>query len=184
MSSLEVESRILELTGLARRIAGRVTASFRADGYGVEFDDVMSGALYGAWKAAESYDPTRGTKLTTHAFDWIKRYAVLAARRDAGLPSRVDGATLHFEPIPEHGDEEGPEYPATALPDGEVLTVGVVVREAVAGLPELDRQVVYLTYWKDLGPTEVGRVLGFGKTRARAVLARAHGTMREYLQAA
>jgi RNA polymerase sigma factor (sigma-70 family) len=183
-----IAERIERCMALARSIAGRITARFRILDYGVEYDDVLSGALFGAWKAAVRFDATRGASLTTHAFQWIERYAILAARVDAGLTTRGDGVRTEVMPTESFGaadqESDGILLVDPHALDAEQITDAVVARRAVAELPEQERQVVYLTYWRDLGPTEAGRQIGVTRKLSRKILDRAHADMRASLMGA
>lgn len=184
----DVEAFIVEVKGVARSIAGRVTAAFRARGLAVEFDDAYSGAMLGAWKAAQSYRPDKGTKPTTWAFRYCERYATMAANEAAGLTaSRGNGyiPTIPLDALlrPAEGEDEASTEPAdpSAL-DGDRTADVMAVREAVAELPDDERVIVFATYWQGMGPTEISQHVGRSKSGVRYVLGRAHSNLREALE--
>lgn len=55
------------------------------------------------------------------------------------------------------------------------------VRDALATLPELDREVLTLSAWEQLEPREIARVLGISAQTARARLSRARRRLRDAL---
>lgn len=179
---------VTDVLPVARVVAGRVTASFRARGFGVEFSDAYSGAMLGAWKASESFRAGKGTKPTTWAFPYCQRYAVMSANEAAGLTaSRGDGLghVLSLDDVlrPAEGEDASPEEPADPYAiDGDRAALGVAVRQAVADLPAEDRAVVFATYWQGMGPTEIGEVVGLSKSGVRYALNRAHATLRDALE--
>lgn len=188
MSAVDEEVFIAEVATVARSIAGRVAASFRARGFNVEFDDAFSGAMFGAWKAAQSYQDDKGTKPSTWAYQWCERYATLSANEAAGLTaSRGDGfgpmssVDAAFRPT-EDGDEIPGEPADPYALVGDRVAVTVAVRAAVAELPEDQRSIVFATYWQGMGPTEIGKVVGRSKSGVRLILGRAHTTLRAALE--
>jgi RNA polymerase sigma-70 factor (ECF subfamily) len=55
----------------------------------------------------------------------------------------------------------------------EVIGDRLRLRAALAGLPERDREVLYLTHWEHLGPDDVARTLGCSPAAAKVRLHRA-----------
>lgn len=73
------------------------------------------------------------------------------------------------------------EWRAAELP-GHVEVLGDPdVRAALGRLSPMQRAVVFLTYWEDLPPGEVGRLLGIAPGTAKAHLARARSALRKVL---
>lgn len=184
-----IETLIAQGEPLARSIAGRVAARYRANGFTVSADEAYSGALEGLWKSAAKYRSDKGATFTTWAYPNAVRYATIAANEAAGLTaSRGDGlvgvASLDAL-IDQWGAEadrkDDPEPADPYALDGDRVALGVAVRDAVAELPDVEREVVFLTYWQGLGPTDVGRRVGLSKTRVRQLLERAHVRLREQL---
>lgn len=173
---------------LARSIANDVSRTFRERGWAVDFDDAYSGALYGVWKAAQKFQADRGAKFTTWAHPWARRYATTSANQAAGLTaSRGDGLTnVHSLEVALAGGQDDPDAALDPVdrtaPDAECLTAGVAVREAVAELPGSEREVVFLSYWQGLGPTQVGNAVGLSKSGARFTLGKAHDRLRTALE--
>lgn len=56
------------------------------------------------------------------------------------------------------------------------------VRVALDGLSVRQRAVIFLTYWEDLGPGEVGRRLGISEGSVKRHLARGRTALREVLR--
>lgn len=69
-----------------------------------------------------------------------------------------------------------------AVPDpGAAVTSTVAVRDALARLGELDREVLMLTAWEELEPREIAEVLGVSAQAVRTRLSRARARLRELL---
>lgn len=180
MSNMTEDEFIAATRPLARSVAGRVAAEYRAQGFAVDVDDAYSGALFGAWKAAQRYRPNSRTQPTTWAYPWCTRYARIEANRAAGLSaSRGNGlvGVDSLEAVADRGESKPDPY---AL-DGNRVALNVAVRQAVAELPDTERKVVYLTYWHGLRLAEVGAIVGLSKTGVRYALARAHDRLRAAL---
>jgi RNA polymerase sigma-70 factor (ECF subfamily) len=56
-----------------------------------------------------------------------------------------------------------------------------VVRDALARLGELDREVLSLTVWEELEPREIAEVLGVSAAAVRTRLSRARARLRDLL---
>ena len=74
-------------------------------------------------------------------------------------------------------------FPIAADPSEEVLGVRAV-REALTGLSPNDREVLELTVWEQLTPTEIAVALGLSPEVVRARLSRARSRMRARMQEA
>lgn len=69
---------------------------------------------------------------------------------------------------------------AAVVPDpGAEIPERLAVREALARLGELDREVLTLTVWEGLEPREVAEVLGVNPAAVRTRLSRARARLRE-----
>ncbi|MFE9913663.1 RNA polymerase sigma factor [Micromonospora sp. NPDC005553] len=66
-----------------------------------------------------------------------------------------------------------------AADPGSEVPERLAVRAALAGLGELDREVLMLTVWEGLQPREVAAVLGVGPAVVRTRLSRARARLRE-----
>lgn len=151
------ESRARILAGQrARRLVTNnlALASWMAGRYawtGLDFDDLRQAALLGLMKAAERYDPERGTTFSTVAFLWMRSTigAEIAATRST---IRVPG----YRPLSDgpgvgslDADEERPLRSLLPSDDEDGPEVGAdraLLRERVGAalgtLPERDRFVV------------------------------------------
>jgi RNA polymerase sigma-70 factor, ECF subfamily len=70
--------------------------------------------------------------------------------------------------------------PVAADP-GDEVPQRLTVRSALAKLPELDREVLMLTFWEGLEPREAAEVLGVDSTVVRTRLSRARSRIRDLL---
>lgn len=117
-------------------------------GDGPDAEDVTSEAFERALRYRASYDPAKGTPIA-----WLIGIArrcigpYLAARRELGAPAAIDEAAS----------------PGAELADLSVTKIAV--REAVAALPERDRELVALRFGADLTCRQIGELLGL-KTNA------------------
>ncbi|MEV7328194.1 RNA polymerase sigma factor [Micromonospora sp. NPDC093244] len=68
---------------------------------------------------------------------------------------------------------------ATVVDPGSEVPERLAVRAALAGLGELDREVLMLTVWEELQPREVATVLGVSAAVVRTRLSRARARLRE-----
>jgi RNA polymerase sigma-70 factor (ECF subfamily) len=70
---------------------------------------------------------------------------------------------------------------ATAADPGSDVPERLAVRAALAGLGDLDREVLTLTVWEGLEPREVAEVLGVSAAAVRTRLSRARARLRELI---
>lgn len=164
-----------ELTRVMHWAAHRSCSTLRAAGFAPDLEDAEAGALFGAWRAHETYEAGHGTTFPTWAYRWVIRYADLEARASAGLTTRGDGPHLHDLAAVERETAPLPALGATLRPvdTEEDWTDRLWVRGAVRGLPERDRQVLFLWYWVDLEQQQIAARLGLSRARVRYIHARA-----------
>lgn len=131
--------------GLASWMAGRYTWT------GLDFDDLRQAALLGLMKAAERYDPDRGTAFSTVAYHWMRSSigAEIAATRSTirvpsyrplsdgpGVASLDADEERPLRSLLPSDDEDGPEVGA------ERALLRERVGAALSALPERERFVV------------------------------------------
>ena len=108
------------------------------------------------WQSADRYDPQRGS-VTSFVFVIARRLAVDLWRRPSSRP---------FADL-EEADRSPDRDPGDAV---DQLLVGIHVRDALASLPDGQREVLELLYLQDLTQRQVadrvGVPLGTVKTRA------------------
>ncbi|MFG1922821.1 RNA polymerase sigma factor [Cryptosporangium sp. NPDC048952] len=68
---------------------------------------------------------------------------------------------------------------AVPVDPGTEVPQRLVVRDALARLGELDREVLMLTFWEGLEPREIAAVLGLSAPTVRSRLSRARSRLRE-----
>ena len=138
--------------GLARRVSSNSAAA----------EEILQDVFVGAWKRPDAFDPSRGSLrsylvVITHrrAVDWIRRERSARRRQD----SEIDAP------------------PPPAMDD--VATARVMaqtVRQAVASLPDDQREAVQLAYFGGYTYREVAGRLGIAegtaKSRLRLALAK------------
>jgi RNA polymerase sigma-70 factor (ECF subfamily) len=128
-------------------------------------EDAAQEAFVAIWRSAGTYDPERG-----RGAPWL--YAV--ARN-----AITDGLRRTPEPAAELPD--GPGGDPDPAERAESSWTAWQVHRAFAGLPEHERPVIELAYWRGLSQREISDVLdiplGTVKTRTRSALARLADTL-------
>jgi RNA polymerase sigma-70 factor, ECF subfamily len=130
-------------------------------------EDALQDAFAAVWRSARSYDPARGT-----GGAWLYTVARNAI---------VDGARRKPEPALEPPDEastqRGPDERA------EAAWLSWRVHRALGALPEHERAVIELAYWRGLSQSEIAAALdvplGTVKTRTRSALSRLADVLQE-----
>ncbi len=128
--------------------------------------DVVHDAFLALWRAPEAYDPARGP-FRTFFLSLVHHRAVDTVRREERLRARTERAA-NLEPV--HDEDV-----AEAVTEDAFLGVRrKEVREALADLPQDQRQVLEMAYFQ--GKTqvqiseEIGIPLGTVKTRTLAAM--------------
>ncbi len=131
-------------------------------GDGPDAEDLTSEAFERGLRYRSSYDPRKGTPLT-----WLVGIArrCIADRAGRVLPIPTD----ELADRPSHDDVE----------TDSVLRLSV--RDAVARLPERDRELVALRYGADLTARQIAELLGLKTNAVEVALHRLHARLREEL---
>lgn len=139
---------------------------------------VTNAALYRAYQHLDEFEESRPLR------PWLARIVSRLALdfiRDRARHQR------HQEPIVrrDDGDEESP---AEQLPDRETPEDTLVraeraeaVRQAIASLPERQRQVVVLRYVNDLSYDEISQITGLTPTNVGVILLRSRAALKKLL---
>jgi RNA polymerase sigma factor (sigma-70 family) len=151
-----VEELYARYSGPLFSLAYQVTGS---DRYA---QDVVQEVFIAVWKDAARFDPTRGA-LGPWLFSLARHKAIDQVRRDANIRKRTADVDLSFEEAPDDVDHEA-----------WLRFRRDRVREAITGLPELQREALQLAFFAGLTHVEVaerlGIPLGTAKTRIRTAL--------------
>ncbi len=139
---------------LVRRLSGTV---------GDDLDDTVQETMAKVWRAADAFDPERGTE-SSFVFTIARRTVIDRWRR---RNRRVQESTLAAAPVPADG---------RAAARLEAVTVALAVNDAVGQLSPRQRQVIELAYHGGRSQREIadqlGVPLGTVKTRTVAALRR------------
>lgn len=133
-------------------------------------EDAAQEAFVAIWRSARTYDPSRG-----RGAPWL--YAV-ARNAITDRQRRIP------EPVSELSDGPGP----SPDPEGraEAAWLAWRVHRALEGLPEHERPVIELAYWRELSQSEISEALGIPlgtvKTRTRSALARLADALEDELR--
>jgi RNA polymerase sigma factor for flagellar operon FliA len=95
-------------------------------------------------------------------------------------------AVLHLEDLPTHERKEPDEHAEASSPLEALANkrIADLLRRELAGLPERDRLVLHLHYFKGMRLREIGRFLGISEARVSQIHHRALRQLRPRLSAA
>jgi RNA polymerase sigma-70 factor (ECF subfamily) len=135
--------------------------------------EVLNEAVREALSHAENYDPSRS------ALAWIRGIAarvILSRRRQESRSRRCLSATA----LGEHGWEAALARLCTGPPE-ESVGRELDLREALARIPAVEREIIELRYYRGLDGEELARELGISSPgAARVRLCRALRALREH----
>ncbi|MBZ4323286.1 RNA polymerase sigma factor [Streptomyces huiliensis] len=131
-------------------------------------DDLLAEAWLQAFTARGTYDPARGT-----ARAWLFGVArnVLAAH--------WRGEARHRRTVPADESSSDPWHAVDRRLDA--AAVAPLIRETLAELPHVERELMLLVAWEQLSPTEAAAVVGVPAGTARSRLHRARARLRAAL---
>jgi RNA polymerase sigma factor for flagellar operon FliA len=178
---------------MARRMSLRAPAS-------IVHDDLLSAGTYGLVDSVIRNRGDGGASFACYvrlrirgaiydelrANDWLPRRARLKDRPEpeSGPPRPV--AVIRFDDLPQ-GPEAALASEELDTDPLEVLTrkrVRNSLHEAMSELPERDRLVVHLHYFKGMQIREIGKFLGVSEARVSQIHHRALGRMRPFVDLA
>ena len=184
---------------VARRFFGR----------GVEPDDLYQLGCVGFLKAVRGFDDAFGTQFSTYAVPKIageirRAQTVRAARSrltqslgreptlselaaDTGIPpediASCEIATAPSESLQRQTGEDGFTLEQVLSDDREEsLVERVALREAIRALPERERSVIVLRYYRGLTQADAARILGVSQVQVSRVEKRAVEALRSALK--
>jgi RNA polymerase sigma-70 factor (ECF subfamily) len=138
-------------------------------------DDLLAEVWLAAFASRSTFDPVRGG-----VRGWlfgIARHTLFAHHRLAH----------HRRCAADEGGVgvSGPDEPDWAGVDErlDAVAAGPALKEALAALPRIERELLLLVAWEQLTPSEAAQVLGIPAGTARSRLHRARAGMRERLAA-
>lgn len=146
-------------------------AALRFAGRGEELSDLIQTGAVGLIKAAERFDPSRGTRFSTYAYSLITGEILRSLRKRRG-PITVSLDELHdegFSPA-----ETFAEYPDAF----ERAEDRIFAEQLISSLPERERELIRLRYYSGLTQRETGRVLGVSQPQVSRIEKRALSRLR------
>jgi len=154
------------LEALYDRYASTVLGiSLKVIGDQASAEDVLQETFWRVWKSAVTYQPQRGS-FTSWLFRIARNLAIDSYRRQTVRPQEVymeDGSDSILEEMPDPGTDVA-EQTQSILKNRQV-------RQALASLPRLQRQVIEMAYFYGMTRQEIaeatGEALGTIHTRAR-----------------
>lgn len=140
------------------RFAWRVTGST------ADAEDIVQECFLGLLRPECRFDPSR-TAIRTYLFGAVRNQCLnrLRRREQAAAPESIDGRT-----------------PETAALRGEL---SAAVSDAIAELPETQREVLLLAHYEQLSLAEIAEITQLEITAVKSRLQRARTTLRETLAA-
>ena len=146
--------RIMELWQQIQRMVCKQAGRWAGFG-GTTLEDLEQAGFIAMLRAVDSYDPSRGTKFSTHLFQRLRaEFSVATGQhtKRARLDPLQNAVSLD---APLTDDDDSDTF-ADLIPDpaGEAAIDGMDVRlgvaEVLTELPEEQRKAVYDKYWCDL----------------------------------
>ena len=128
-------------------------------------EEVTAQAFEKAYRKSRTYDARKGSERA-----WLFGIARNSALDELRRLKRV--AALAAEPEDVHG---------STADEAEALLRRAALREAMAGLPPRDREIVALKFHAGLENTEIAEILGVSLSNAGTMLHRAISKLREAL---
>jgi RNA polymerase sigma-70 factor, ECF subfamily len=139
-------------------------------------EDVLQETFWRVWTRAASYQPQRGT-LSAWLFTIARNLALDAYRRSSVRPLPLAGVDNHDSLI-----EQAPDPNTDIAGQSILLLQQKQIRDVVATLPLVQRQVIEMAYFYGMTRQQIaevtGEALGTIHTRARLALQK----LREHLQ--
>lgn len=118
---------------------------------GLPYDDLLQEGLMGLWEAAERYDPSHGTKLTTYAVFWIKKRVIKALEKEHKIDPGMVELNEAITPAPEDKSNTQ-QVDKISLPED---------------MPESEKTVLRLSFEKQYTLNEIANIMEITRERAR-----------------
>ena len=148
-------------------------AASRFIGRGEELSDLIQIGAVGLLKAAERFDPSRGTRFSTYAYSMITGEIMRYLRKRRGL------CIVSLDGILNEG-----LFPADSVlqrqDEFEQAEDRVLAEQMISSLPERERELIRLRYYSGLTQREAGRLLGVSQPQVSRIERRALLRLRIY----
>lgn len=148
-------------------------AASRFIGRGEELSDLIQTGAVGLIKAAERFDPSRGTRFSTYAYSMITGEIMRYLRKRRGL------ITVSLDEL--HDEGFSPAETFAEYPDAfERAEDRIFAEQLISSLPERERELIRLRYYSGLTQREAGRLLGVSQPQVSRIERRALLRLRIY----
>jgi RNA polymerase sigma factor (sigma-70 family) len=144
-----VEQLVKENLGLVGAVVSRTLRLFQRLPSGYDRDDLYSDGSMGLLRAAQTYDPTRGTAFSTYAYGCIEHAILGALKRETRRQIECISLSLLYGE-----EEENPLEEQFADPDADPVGAALdhcvrsLLESAVGALPERQAGVIRALYFE------------------------------------
>jgi len=139
-----------EILPAYRNLAYDIAANYRK--CGVPLEDLQQESLLGLFKACQHYSPHKETKFSTYAVYWIKKQVLEAIRNELGQSY--------------HTTELSEEH-ANSLSTKEEPCRDAAPLKLPADMPELEQNIIRLSFSESLSLKEIAQELGISVEKAK-----------------
>ncbi|MBX2834684.1 MAG: sigma-70 family RNA polymerase sigma factor [Micavibrio sp.] len=145
-------------------------AAYRMCGERGEAEDIVQDALLKLWIKPQSYDSSRGVKLSTWLYRVVSNLAIDRMRKRKGEYVAADGVIEGFEDDRIKADKKL-----------EMDQEQRLLEEAIQSLPERQKVALNLCFYEGVSNKEAAEILEVGVKGLESLLMRAKAALREKL---
>ena len=173
------QARILQNEKLAMKLAHRYSKQYQGRH---DYDDLVQAARLGILEAARTYDPSRGTAFSTHAYHRA-RYAIShLLKKNTGIihiPYNAEHDDSIEKPICTDLPERWEDFAVTGEDTLSAFEGRVVLEGLLSELTKRQREVLELVFFDQYTYDEVAAELSITRQTAHATATRALEKLRD-----